>query len=524
LNQNSRFVLYILIFFALAFFRYQLDKDYPYISSDGQIKYYQTTGYLQKGFLNFECIYLAKDLDPDFQYFPINYPWAVFPKNKDPKCIFQYPPFFSYLGTILGYFAPLRYVLYIPLVFYIIIIFLLDKILSSKAVSSKSNFTFLVCFFFASSFPLLTVMDYSEISLFHSLNLVGFFCFLGYFKEFKLKTVPFLAGLFWGLAFAIRTEIFLGLFCFFTIFFLFQYQNIIKNFTFFLKILAGFFLITCFFVLFNYISSGEILGYRFASQLDNQKSQMGILEHLKLAKAYLWGDEYMRGIIQYSPTILLSFGFFIPSLYKKISLSTKIFLLSGISFLLLASSLVTVYGGVGLFGLRYLEIGFIFLLLGMGLGWLEIKIYLQTFVRILLALIFLYGIYFSWKNTKEGLKLLSNASKDYAKLQKLFESVGKEGYVIHDSLYNSYLLGNSFLYQKHINLYNEQACKKILENLPKGTPLLFVQSPPNPYISLDIPKKLFFRYPTNFQCSQEFYEKEFETEIQKMKIIKGKKK
>jgi hypothetical protein len=184
--------------------------------------------------------------------------------------------------------------------------------------------------------------------------------------------------------------------------------------------------------------------------------------------------------------------------------------------------LVTVYGGVGLFGLRYMEIGFLFSLIGFNLGWQDIKPSLSKAQRWAIVFFFIFFIGYSWKNTREGLKHLRNSAGDYAKVQEVFSSIPNSGYIIHDSLYNSYLFGISFLNQKHINLYNPESCSRILKSIPRGTEVLLVQSPPDRYISADIPKRLLERYPQSFACSEAYFEKSTEILIRGMKFTKAK--
>ena len=73
------------------------------------------------------------------------------------------------------------------------------------------------------------------------------------------------------------------------------------------------------FLVFNYLTVGEPLGFRFISQLDNDKASLGFLGHLKFAKAYLWEDKFMVGLLKYSPFLLLGLIFFIPKIFKLTS-------------------------------------------------------------------------------------------------------------------------------------------------------------------------------------------------------------
>ncbi len=500
MTKTFRYAFYFLFFIILCSFRYNLDIDYPFVASDGAIKYYQAEGYSQNGVFNLECLYPAKELDPEFQYFPINYPWAVFLKDGKFPCVFQYPPFFSLLGTILTKFSLLPYSLYIPLLFYFLNILLFDSIFCIFANNKNTKSIFFLNLFHFIAFPLLTIVDYSENSIFHFFNLLAILFFSKYFIQKKKASQWQIIGigLLWGIAAVFRVEVIVSIAALLFIYFLFSFS--ISTIGKYISMGIGFFIVISLFVYFNIVTVGEPLGLRFLSQLDNDKASLGILGHLKFAKAYLWGDEYMIGLFRYVPFLFSSFLLFIPSLFRKSSFHTKIFLLSGILYFLIASLSVTVYGGTGQFGLRYMEGGFIFAVIGLGLFWKDCKPDISAYSRVGLYLLFFYLLSITWKNTKEGLKIIRNSSADYKKAMRIYSKAGKEGIIIHSSLYSSYFLGSSFLEHKHMNLYDSESCGKILKQLKKKTPIVLVTPPKNQFITPDIPKKLYPRYSLDSSC------------------------
>ncbi|MCB1176023.1 MAG: hypothetical protein KDK36_00460 [Leptospiraceae bacterium] len=521
MKRFFRYTLYTLFFIFLCIFRFNLDIDFPFAASDGAIKYYQSKGYHDNGYFNFECPYKAKDLDPNFEYYPINYPWAVFLKTGEYKCVLQYPPFFSYIGTILSKFSLLKYTLYIPIIFYFVNLLLLDSILLNLLDHKNKTSIFMITFFQAISFTLLTIIDNSENSIFHFFNLLAIYIFSKSYIISKDSSflLNLLIGILWGISIVFRIEVIISIFSFLLIYFLFNFT--FKTFNNYFQIGIGLVIIILSFLIFNYLTVSEPLGFRFISQLDNDKSSLGLLGHLKFAKAYLWGDKFMVGLFKYSPFLFLGFIFFIPKVFKQLSFPTKLFLLSGFLYFTLAALNVTVYGGMGYFGLRYMEGGLILYLIGLALLWNELKPDIHLYFRVGIYLLTLYLFTITWKSTKEGLKIIRNSSIEYRSLMRAFAKAGKEGVVIHSSLYSSYILGSSFLEQKHINLYDKNSCSKIMKKIPSNTYIIFVLPPENQFITPDIPKRLYPRYKENFHCKIKKF-KEIETqEIRGLKLISG---
>jgi hypothetical protein len=484
---------YLILIVYIFQFRYKLDKFGPYFTSDGAIKIFQTVQYRENGLLSLECLYPGKKYDPDFKFYPISYPWAIFSERKNAeKCVLEYPPFFYWLGSLLLYFLPIGIILYVPILFYSLSIFLFDKILRSVGLESLFRVFIVVLSFF--SFPLLTSLDYTESAFFIFIYLMGFDCLVSALKSKEnSKYKHFIqAGFFIGLAFVFRLEILIP-FGFLTLSYFLLYKNFRNSFL----LGAGFLFIVSFFLLYNYYVSGHILGFRYVSSIDlNENSQAAFSSRLHLLKAYLWGDRVMVGILQFNP--LCYFMVFIWSmalLKRKLSKEANLFLLAGLFSIISIPFYVTFYGGVGYFGLRYLEAPFFLIVIGFSYYFSRSETLHRKWSRVIVFIILGFIFYFNLLTTREGLKVLRSSSADLSTLHREFNKSNR--FVIHTSLYSSIWMGNSFLNKIHVLAYNTNLFNEYLKNIEKDEIFVIIQSPKEIYISSDIPKKFYERYQTS---------------------------
>ncbi len=467
------FFLFVGFAIAIFYFRSVLDRDGIYVTGDGQIKLYQAFALGKSEDRNSECLYRGKPQDPDYHFFPIQYPWAIF-RIESPKCVWEYPPFFPWLVSRILSFLELGMgsAMRVPLIFYLCSAFLTGVLFYRTSQNFGLSIALFFSFFF--SFPLLTVLDFSENSIF-------LLCLLGSLILFVLESNPYRflgMGFLWGIAYAFRFEaLFLG--GVFGVFLL--WENRKEGLMFGLGFLFPFLCLS----LFHYMDSGHFLGHRFVSSvLENQNAKSHYLQRLSLLKAYLLGDSLMVGLLPFQPL----YGFVLVSFFlfrKSFTSVSRTLVFSGLVCLVIIPLLVTFYAGVGYFGLRYLEIPCLLLLLGFCTlvpqknisSWVVLFVFLGTF-------------YFNYHSTKEGLKVLYRSSREISELQSFIEKSPEK--VIHTSLYSSIWIGRSFWERSHFQIQEEAGFQKIVSK--PGEQFVLIKSPKDVFISPDIPKRLFPHY------------------------------
>ncbi|MCG9874633.1 MAG: hypothetical protein MH321_07610 [Leptospiraceae bacterium] len=180
----------------------------------------------------------------------------------------------------------------------------------------------------------------------------------------------------------------------------------------------------------------------------------------------------------------------------KLSKKEFIFITSGYASLILIPLSINFYGGVGYFGLRYLETPFLFLLFGFSILITSSYHKLNKKYQGIIVLIILVSMYWSHLSTKEGMKVLKNSAKEFSLLQNLLNE--KENIIIHTSLYTSIFIGPSFLNNSHFHIPNENEINNFLTKINnRKQKFIFLLPPENMYISSDIPESLINNYKTN---------------------------
>jgi hypothetical protein len=264
----------------------------------------------------------------------------------------------------------------------------------------------------------------------------------------------------------------------------------------------------CFFVIFNTWSVEFPLGMRTFTVLNDTttESRTGLIYHLKIAKGFLWKDEEMTGLIIAFPVFLSSLFLFLPSRFKNFPMVVKILLVSGFSYILLASLTTPTKGGVQNFGLRYLEIGLLPLLLGIIFGYSEFLRSKTKYEKIIFLVMLLIALQPSYKFVRDGLNTLKLNSAYYYKMMDYFSEVGNS-YIIHDTINSQYLVGTSFIYQKHLYVGKTEEMKKFEEEFKqkKIKSFMIIQNETNPYISINIPDFLKPKYFTRIEYNPKFY-------------------
>jgi hypothetical protein len=507
----KRYFLYSLVLITLLFIRFKLDQKDMFITSDGQIKVYQTYGHLTQGFDSYECFYPAKDLDPEFKLNIFEYPFAFFEKFKKSKCVFQYPPLFSIIGTAVAKLFGLYSIIYIPILFYFCCILIFDKILIQLEVSKITASLFSFFIFTLCVFP-LTILDFSEMSFYNLFILLSLYLLNLLIKaETRISKIKigFLLGASLVFTFFIRSEIILLTFLigFLYIFYFFKDKKLLIYSG---SIVLGAVLILSLFVLFNIWSVEFPFGMRTFTVLNDTTSsnRSGFVYHAKIAKAFLWGDEEMVGITKAFPFWLIGFIFLIPKFFRVLPKFIKILLISGILYIIIGSFTTPTRGGVQNFGLRYLETGLLPLLLSITYA---VDIFIKDKsknIKIAITLFFLCILYPSYKFVQIGIKTLLVNSTYYHIMMEKFSKVG-DSYIIHDSINSQYLVGTSYLKQKHIYIGKEEEMDRIesklyAQNIQK---FMIISFEGKPYVSINIPEFLYPRIYSKLNYKEKLFKK-----------------
>ncbi len=521
-SYKFRYTLYIIVFALLALFRHQLDSPSPYITSDGEIKYYQSHQYMSGAF-QFECHYPARSIDPDFKYYPFDIPWGYL-NTAGFKCVSQYPPFFSYLGTIAMLLFNDHAALYISLIFILINIFIADYILISAGVSSLLT-AFASVILFSGTHLILSSIDYSEMSLYHTFILLSIFALQKTLKTsesesdiqsikkyFKIFTEPsFLLGFFLTVALFIRTEMLMfgGLLLIFSILLrpasLPLPRILVNAFT-------GAIIGASLFVIYNLVAFGSPLDIRAQTFVDAAGStgsdrKFNIAQKIYIVSGYLFKTEDKRGLLYAFPLFYVFLIFFKPSIFKRQSEFVKISFISGVSFVFLGAFLTPAIGGIQNFGLRYLDTGFISFFLA---SVIIINKQIPELTRklrwgaIFLIVVLLLPVY---KFTKTGLKTLKGASSLYQEGQKIFGRAG-DSYIVHKSLATVYMIGYSYLRQKHLLVYEDGMYRDLIHKFKETNVNTFmtIELIKERELLISIPKSLYYKHKTNITYVPEGYQ------------------
>lgn len=511
--------MYLIVAFGLIGFRMYLDRGVPFLSNDGEIKYYQTIQYAD-GPMNFECLYPAREMDPEYNYFIFRIPWAKF-DVAGKKCIFQYPPFFSYLGTVLlkttgSFRAPF----FIPVLFIIINIFLTDLLLRKEITSGFHILIFsLIPFVFTHT--LLSSIDYSEMSLFHTFILISLLLTRGLIRETvrdESDSSPVhgfpLSGFFLGVVivsiFYIRSEVVVFAAVLFMVTLAHTFRNVYIR-PVILSTVVGVGITFALFTIYNLYAYGSYLDIRaldFVSTVSSDAKRYELSRKLDLVMGYLFRSSEKRGLWYAFPHFYFAIIFFLPFYYKRVGRFGQIVFTTGYAGTLLAAFLAPSIGGVQNFGLRYLDAGFVPFVPGLGImfhnfveqykGWKRWSIY---------ALFFLLFIPV-YKFNKTGIDTMITGTGLYNQILDRFSRVNN-GYVIHHSAQSNYLVGYSYLHQKHILVTNNDQYETALHKLKEmGVRQFMVIDPVEKFqTTRQMPKSMYPYYFTNITVEPTDFEK-----------------
>ncbi|QOI42780.1 hypothetical protein Lepto782_11240 [Leptospira interrogans serovar Canicola] len=473
-HPYSRYCIYILVILFLALNRSKLDNQIPFVSSDSEIKYYQTVMFAEKGIRAIqesECHYPGKIYDPEFKYFPFDYPWAFLKENKNRKCLFQYPPLFALLNGLLSYLLGTKIITLLPLLCLFGCFLFFDKILflfidKAWIVLISTLIPFVL------SFPVLSSVEFSEVPLNNLLLLsFGYFLIRSLFsnkikieiKDSNFRIFSFVSGILATTSFFLRTESVFPVFLFGLLsLFSETTRKKLKEYL----IFSGIGAIVSFGLIgyLNFIYSGHPMGIRFLISSGDAMNQFSFGKQILIFQGYLLGDETKSGFLKASPYTILVLGIFSNLIRKRTLSGETIFGLVGIGTIFGISFLSPYTAGVHHFGLRYLESGFIFLSAGIFIFLYQRNIEFPNAGKVL-VLLALFSLYYNYKFTREGFKILFGAIKPYTEIQNEFQS---RKIIVHKGQFTNYLIGYSYLNSIHFAAVTEKDSIQLEETFKKN--------------------------------------------------------
>ncbi|WP_442496481.1 LA_3751/LA_3752 family putative glycosyltransferase [Leptospira interrogans] len=473
-HPYSRYCIYTLVILFLALNRSKLDNQIPFVSSDSEIKYYQTVMFAEKGIRAIqesECHYPGKIYDPEFKYFPFDYPWAFLKENKNRKCLFQYPPLFALLNGLLSYLLGTKIITLLPLLCLFGCFLFFDKILflfidKAWIVLISTLIPFVL------SFPVLSSVEFSEVPLNNLLLLsFGYFLIRSLFsnkikieiKDSNFRIFSFVSGILATTSFFLRTESVFPVFLFGLLsLFSETTRKKLKEYL----IFSGIGAIVSFGLIgyLNFIYSGHPMGIRFLISSGDAMNQFSFGKQILIFQGYLLGDETKSGFLKASPYTILVLGIFSNLIRKRTLSGETIFGLVGIGTIFGISFLSPYTVGVHHFGLRYLESGFIFLSAGIFIFLYQRNIEFPNAGKVL-VLLALFSLYYNYKFTREGFKILFGAIKPYTEIQNEFQS---RKIIVHKGQFTNYLIGYSYLNSIHFAVVTEKDSIQLEETFKKN--------------------------------------------------------
>ncbi|MBM9502160.1 hypothetical protein JWG44_18035 [Leptospira sp. 201903071] len=474
-QRYFRYSIYFLIFGFLIFNRSKLDRVIPFVSSDSEIKYYQTIAFAQNGLeaiSKSECAYPGKNLDPEFRFFPFDYPWAFLKVNSKGHCLFQYPPLFALVNGLPAYIFGPKIITFLPLLCLFVCMIVFDLILS---LYIKPSWVILIGTLipFALSFPVLSSEEFSEVPLNNLLLLsFGFFAIRSLFRDTiveethsehsNFRIFSCVTGLLAVTAFFLRTESAFPIFLFGLLsFFQNETRKKIKEYLFFAAIGAGIAFVTIGFL--NFVYSGHPMGIRFLVSSGDAVSQFSLSKQVGIFRGYLFGDETKTGLLKAAPYAVLILGILSNLVRKKKITGESLFGIVGLGTIFSISFLSPYTAGVHHFGLRYLESGFIFLSAGILIFLYQRSVEFPK-AGIILVLLAFVSLYYNYKFTREGFKILFGAVTPYNEIQTEFQ---KRKIIVHKGQFTNYLIGYSYLTAIHLSVTNSKDAFDLEEILKK---------------------------------------------------------
>lgn len=460
------------------------------MAGDGAVKFYQVEQIQSQPENQQGCFYPGKVVDPELRFFLIGYPWAI--TNHNGNCKFVYPLLWPKIAVFVSRIFGQKSLLYIPIVFFSLSCLLFIFFLATTDIPSWTRFLIISTYFF--SFPLLTILDFSENGIYLFFSILALLFYRLAKKAGKFDFLLLGSGFSFGFAFLFRMEILI------LVFFFLGVVAFQKDFKTLLFTLLGFVIPFGYSLFSNYSQFGHFFGLRYlAAVTENANAKATFLDRLQMVKAYLIGNEFMEGLFLFNPVFLVISILSILWVYQSTSKEAKRFTLAGLSSLIFIPFYTTVYGGAGFFGLRYLEVSCLFALSGFAISFPYTQEKFSRFQVLLLSLVFGLIFYPNYLSTMQGVKVLKNGSKDWEKLEKIYQK--SDRVIVHSSQSSQIYAGFSYLSSLHFLVTNEDDFQLLVAKLKSKEKFIFLKSPATVFITPDIPKALHFKYNTNFSPS-----------------------
>ncbi|TGK78414.1 hypothetical protein EHQ24_17855 [Leptospira noumeaensis] len=471
----KRFCIYFLIILIPFFYRWKWNDHSVFISSDPEIKYYQVLNSLAGGSAE-ECYFPAKELGFEVSMIPFGYPWAFFLKNGN--CVFQYPVLFTWIQKLILLVVSIKWITYIPILFFLLNFFLLDRILNQY--EKRGNFVLLSVLFIQCLTPIfLSSLDYSELTLTNFFLLAAILSFL----EFQDKS-EFRYGLLLAVAivfnFQLRPESSIALILFLGISFLISENKVslFKRLIPYILLCMG---LQILFFLWNHDVYGHFLGMRGLNTVTDMES--GNLQR-DLGREWiadLWGNEFKIGIFKGYPILILA----TLSLWWERKSPIFPFLISGTIFILLLPIISPYRAGVDIFGMRYFESGVYLLMVGTFLSFGKRQFKIPVY------LLFLPLVYFSYKSDTRAIKQWSSSAKLYHQVMEQIDNL-KPDLIVQRGLSISYLVGYSYVKYPQLAVYSNEDWLKVENQLQnKDNRILYLEWEGNQLVNAEFPTAIW---------------------------------
>ncbi|TGL90253.1 hypothetical protein EHQ68_02125 [Leptospira congkakensis] len=492
-----RISIYLLILIVPLFYRWKWNDNSVFVSSDPQIKYYQVIHNLEGGKAE-ECFFPASKLGFDISMIPFGYPWAFFLKNGE--CVFQYPVLFTWIQKLFISFSSVRWITYLPILFFFFNFLLLDRIL--KLYESRGGVLLISVLLIQCMTPIfLSSLDYSELTLTNFFFLSAILSFLEFQREKQFRYGILLAVSI-VFNFQLRPESTIALFFFLGLAFGFgkNHWQLTKNLIPYVFLCV---VLQLLFFVWNQNVYGHILGMRGLNTVTDMES--GLKRDLTNEwLADLWGNDFKIGIFKGYPILFLSI---VATWWDKKS-EIRPFLFSGLLFVILLPILSPYRAGVDIFGMRYFESGIYLLMIG---SFLSLAKKSKNYLFILILLPFLY---FSYKSDTRAIKQWTSSSKLY---HQMIDEINKiqPDLIVQRGLSLSYLVGNSYIEYPQIAVYSNEDWYKVETVLgTKKLRVLYLQWEGNHLVSNEFPAHIWKeKFDVNFTLNPKLYKIESEHKL-----------
>jgi hypothetical protein len=420
--KNINILLYSSTLIALTLAVYSLKPEYS-LAGDSLNKYIQTKSLILQSFRTEQIYYPAKNIDSDFQYYPLHH--VI---NVKERRISVFPVFLAVVSAPLILLADPSGIFFVS----ILLMFLSLIVLNYYWGLSNKVFIFSVLCtpLFVHSFGFFDV-SIGNITVILALSL--------YLKGFPGRSEWlrfFIAGLLMGLSVWFRMEgilIVISIIVSSMLVYGFKYYFSLSRFMF----IIGFAIIAVLYIGFNFIDYGNLLGPRY---IINESGIFSLSDKLEAMKSLFLFGGIRLGFFGYTPAFIgVLTVLFIPKYRRQLLLDENFLLYFSVIFLILAGLFSPNDSNID-WGTRYFSQAI-----------LPVTILLQALFRIfsqtenrntrILTYLFYFLFVFSFIVTVQAYRFLKNTSKQLEMIQKEF----------HKSEYDILLFQNRVL-AGHIGL------------------------------------------------------------------------